>query len=112
MSTLPFQGGVIFRTNPWLYIVYLVYSISRFLGLAGYYRKFIPSFSSIAAPLLQLTQKVASFIWTDACEPAFQRLKQFLCSAPILAHPDFGKEFVLQTDASDYGVGTCNYKDI
>ena len=79
--------------------------IRSFLGLAGYYRKFIPGFSSIAAPLLQLTQKAASFIWTDACEQDFQRLKQLLCSAPILAYPDFGKEFFLQTDASDYGVG-------
>ena len=79
--------------------------VRSFLGLAGYYRKFIPSFSSIAAPLLHLTQKAASFMWTDACEQAFQRLKQLLCSAPILAYPDFGKDFVLQTDASDYGVG-------
>ena len=45
------------------------------------------------------------FIWTDECEHAFQRLKQLLCSAPILAYPDFGNKFVLQTDVSDYGVG-------
>jgi hypothetical protein len=49
--------------------------IRSFLGLAGYYRKFIPGFSSIAMPLLQLTQKAAQFNWTDACEQAFQRLK-------------------------------------
>ena len=73
--------------------------------MAGYYRKFIPGISSIATPLLKLTQKAASFIWTDSCEQAFQRLKQLLCSAPILAYPDFGKNFVLQTDASDNGVG-------
>ena len=79
--------------------------IRSFLGLAGYYHKFIPGFSSIAAPLLQLTQKASSFIWKNACKQAFQRLKQLLCSAPILAYPDFGKDFVLQTDASDYGVG-------
>ena len=66
------------------------------MGLAGYYRKFIRSFSSIAAPLLQLTQNAANFTWTDACEQAFQLLKQLLCSAPILAYPDFGKDFVLQ----------------
>ena len=65
--------------------------IRSFLCLAGYYRKFIPGFSSIAAPLLKLTQKAASFIWTDSWEQAFQRLKQLLCSAPILAYPDFGK---------------------
>ncbi len=48
---------------------------------------------------------MARFIWTDECEHAFQRLKELLCSAPILTYPDFGKEFVLQTNASDYGVG-------
>ena len=79
--------------------------IRSFLGLTGYYRKFIPGFSCIAAPLLQLTQKSVHFNWTDACEQAFQQLKHLLCSAPILAYPDFGQEFILQTDASDYGVG-------
>ena len=79
--------------------------IRSFLGLAGYYRKFIPGFSSIAMPLLQLTQKAAQFNWTDAREQEFQRLKHLLCSAPILAYPDFSQAFILQTDASDYGVG-------
>ena len=79
--------------------------IRSFLGLAGYYRKFIPGFSSIAAPLLQLTQKSAHFNWTDACEQVFKQVKHLLCSAPILAYPHFGQEFILQTDASDYGVG-------
>ena len=65
--------------------------IRNFLGLACYYRKFIPGFSSIAAKLLKLTQKATSFIWTNSCEQAFQRLKQLLCSTPILAYPDFGK---------------------
>ena len=55
--------------------------LRSFLGLAGYYRKFIPGFSSIAAPLLKLTQKAASFIWTNSCEQAFQRIRQLLCSA-------------------------------
>ncbi|CAB4022215.1 Transposon Ty3-G Gag-Pol poly, partial [Paramuricea clavata] len=79
--------------------------IRSFLGLAGYYRKFIPGFSSIAMSLLQLTHKAAQFNWTDAYEQAFQRLKHLLCSAPILAYPDFSQAFILQTDASDYGVG-------
>ena len=65
--------------------------VRSFLDLPGYYRKFIPGFSSIAAPLLHLTQKAASFVRTDVCEQAFQRLKQLLCSAPILAYPDFAK---------------------
>ena len=79
--------------------------IRSFLGLTGYYRKFIPGFSSIAMPLLQLTQKAAQFNWTHACEQVFQRLKHLLCSAPILAYSDFSQAFILQTDASDYGVG-------
>ena len=79
--------------------------ICNFLGLAGYYRTFIPGFSSIPAPLLQLMQKSVHFNWTDACKQAFQQLKHLLCSAPILAYPHCGQEFILQTDASDYGVG-------
>ena len=79
--------------------------VRSFLGLAGYYRKFIPGFSSIPVPLLQLTQKAAHFNWTEACEQAFRNLKHLLCSAPILAYPDFSQEFISQTDASDYGVG-------
>ena len=50
-------------------------------------------------------QKVRRFNWTDACEQAFQCLKHLLCSAPILAYPDFGQEFILQMDVSDYSVG-------
>ena len=54
--------------------------IRSFLGLAGYYRKFIPGFSPIAAPLLQLTQKSAHFNWADACEQVFKQVKHLLCS--------------------------------
>lgn len=82
-----------------------VKDIRSFVGLAGYYRKFIPGFSTVAAPLLKLTQKAAQFLWTSECEISFQTLKQLLCSAPILAYPKFDRNFILQTDASDYGVG-------
>ena len=63
--------------------------LRRFLGMAGFYRRFINSFSTIAKPLNQLTEKEKQFQWTDWCEEAFQQLKQCLVSAPILAFPNF-----------------------
>ena len=57
--------------------------IRSFLGLAGYYRKFIPGFATVAAPLVQLTEKTSSFCWSDECENSFSRLKLLLCSAPM-----------------------------
>ena len=79
--------------------------VRSFLGLAGYYRKFIPDFATVTAPLVRLTQKNTLFNWTDECESSFNRLKGLLCSAPILSYPKFDREFLLQTDASDFGVG-------
>ena len=81
--------------------------VRSFLGLVGYYRKFIPHFASLAAPLTDLTRKVApsEVIWSHECERAFQTLKIALCSDTVLASPDFSKPFLLQTDASDRGVG-------
>ena len=78
-----------------------------FLGLTGYYRKFIPDYASIAAPLTDLTKKNApnQVVWNERCEASFKRLKDLLCSAPVLQSPDFERNFVLQTDASDVGVG-------
>ena len=81
--------------------------VQCFLGLTGYYRKFIPNYASLATPLTNLIRKCApnKVVWTQACEEAFQRLKALLCANPVLRSPDLGKEFVLQTDASDFGVG-------
>ena len=81
--------------------------VRAFLGLTGYYRKFIPEFASQASPLTDLTRKSNpnQVIWTATCQRAFERLKDSLCSSPVLHSPDFTKEFVLQTDASDRGVG-------
>ena len=81
--------------------------IRRFLGLAGYYRRLIPDFASIAAPLSDLTKKSAPNLvqWSSQCDSAFQKLKELLCSHPVLKSPDFSKEFILQTDASERGVG-------
>ena len=79
--------------------------VQHFLGFAGYYRKFVKDFTTIACPLHRLTECTASFIWGDDCKRAFDDLRQSLCSAPILAYPDFNRPFILDTDASDLGIG-------
>ena len=79
--------------------------VRSFLGLAGYYRRFIQDFSSIAAPLTRLTRKEERFIWTDECERSFRMLKERLTSAPILSLPEGHEDFVVYTDASGIGLG-------
>ncbi|KAJ9536520.1 hypothetical protein OSB04_un000272 [Centaurea solstitialis] len=79
--------------------------IRQFLGLAGYYRRFIANFSRIAQPLTTLTQKDKKFVWGEKQEEAFQTLKQKLCNAPILALPEGTDNFVVYCDASHQGVG-------
>lgn len=79
--------------------------IRSFLGLASYYRKFIPSFSEISFPLNQLTRKNQKFIWSDKCENSFHKLREALTSTPVLAYPTRDDPFILDTDASLYGVG-------
>ena len=77
-----------------------VAEICSFLGLAGYYRRFVKGFSTIASPLTKLTRKDVSLVWTDECEKSFQELKTRLTSAPILALPSRSGGFVVYTDAS------------
>ena len=77
----------------------------QFLGLASYYRRFIPQFAKIAHPLHRLTRKDTPFRWSSECQAAFETLKSRLISAPVLAYPDFSKDFVLETDASYVGLG-------
>ncbi|GJU41443.1 putative reverse transcriptase domain-containing protein [Tanacetum coccineum] len=79
--------------------------IHQFLGLAGYYRRFIEGFSKIAKPMTKLTQKKVKFEWGDKQEAAFQLLKQKLCSAPILALPEGSEDFIVYCDASIKGLG-------
>ena len=79
--------------------------LKPFLGLASYYRQFVPGFSKIANPLFALTHKDCSFVWSQKCEDAFNQLKILLTNAPLLVFPDFKKKFVLETDASGLGLG-------
>ena len=79
--------------------------VQQFLGLCNYYRRFVPHFSEIAAPVTALTSKNVTFIWSDESHTSFQRLKQALCSAPLLALPQDEGTFVLDADASDVAVG-------
>lgn len=79
--------------------------VLSFLGLSNYYRKFIPNFSKIASPLYKLTSKDNKFKWTPECETAFRSLKKALTSPPVLAYPQFEKEFSITCDASGQGLG-------
>ena len=80
-----------------------VKQLKRFLGLAGYYRRFVPQFRKIAAPLHKVLKKDAKFLWGEDQEVAFRTLKQKLTSKPILKYPNFLEEIILTTDASNDG---------
>ncbi|KAH9293778.1 hypothetical protein KI387_041016, partial [Taxus chinensis] len=82
-----------------------VHEVRSFMGLAGYYRKFVKDFSKVAAPITSLQKKDRKFIWNDKCETTFKILKSQLTSAPILAVPDPNKNFTVVTDASGEGLG-------
>ena len=82
-----------------------VTEVRSFLGLAGYYRRFIEGFSKIAGPLHCLTRKGVKFEWTDKCEESFQTLKEKLTSAPILTLPEGNKGFEVYSDDSYQGLG-------
>ena len=76
--------------------------VRQFLGLAGYYRKFVPKYSDIARPLTNLTKKDIKFEWTEDCRQTFDMLKQMLIKEPILKYPDPNEPYTLFTDASKY----------
>ena len=81
--------------------------VRLFLGLVGWYRRFIPQFATLATPLTNLTCKLARnpADWSEECERAFQGLKERLCSSPVLQSPDFERRFLVQVDASGVGLG-------
>ncbi|KAJ3641514.1 hypothetical protein Zmor_028019 [Zophobas morio] len=81
------------------------HELRSFLGLCTYYRRFVEGYADIAAPLHQLMEQKATFKWSSTCEMAFKRLKTALCTSPILAYPRDKGMFVLDTDASNSGIG-------
>ena len=85
--------------------------LMRFLGMAGFYRKFCPNFSAVTEPLIRLINKREKFVWCDTCQKAFQELKALLNSALVLAAPDFNAPFKLAVDASDVAAGAVLLKD-
>ena len=80
-------------------------SVRQFLGFVGYYWRFIPSFADIAEPLVALTGKDVPFVWRPECTTAFLLLRDALVRAPILAFPTESGDYVLDTDASNFGLG-------
>jgi len=79
--------------------------LRSFLGTVGYYRKFINNFAMLAAPLNKLLRKNVSFTWTEEQQSSFDKLKNSIIQAPILAFPDYNKQFIIRTDASKDGLG-------
>jgi len=82
-----------------------VTDVRSFLGFTGFYRYFIPGYSSIARPLLNLTKKATVWSWDEPEKKAFEMLKTLMCERPVLTQPNYDKPFILHMDASSYGVG-------
>ena len=80
-------------------------SVRQFLGFVGYYRRFIPKFADVATPLVYLTGKDVPFVWDSNCSAAFHELRAALIDAPILAFPTETGQYILDTDASNFGLG-------
>ncbi|OMJ22103.1 Retrovirus-related Pol polyprotein from transposon [Smittium culicis] len=80
-------------------------TLRRFLGMTSFCRSFIDNFTELAAPLYTLLQKDKAFDWDSDCETSFQKLKNAMISAPVLAHPDTSKPYIMYTDASNVGIG-------
>ena len=82
-----------------------VMEVRSFLGLAGYYRRFVQDFARIASPLTKLTKKGVPFGWNNACEAIFQNLKERLVTAPVLTVPESSEGHVIYSDVSMKGLG-------
>ncbi|GBN48060.1 Transposon Ty3-G Gag-Pol polyprotein, partial [Araneus ventricosus] len=89
-----------------------IHDLRSFLGLCTYYRRFVKNFSTIARPLHKLTETKSNFNWTEECEKSFNSLKQALTSSPILTYPRTNKDFILDTDASNEGIGAVLSQNI
>lgn len=88
-----------------------VKELRSFLGLSGYYRKFVKNYGVIAKPLTNFLRKGVVYVWTEVTEQAFQTLKKSLVTAPVLTLPDFKKKFIVETDVSDAGIGAVLLQD-
>lgn len=86
-----------------------VKQVRSFLGMCGWYQRFIPNYAAIAAPVTDRLKK-GRFVWTEEARQGFEKLKLSLVSAPVLSHPDFSRPFVIQCDASATGVGSVLYQ--
>ena len=82
-----------------------VTEVRSFLGLASYYRRFVKGFSMTATPMTRLPQKNVKFVWSEKCQASYEKLKAFLTEAPVLTQPNYGKEYVIFSDASLNGLG-------
>ena len=89
-----------------------VTEVKRFLGLCSYYRRFVKDFASISKPLTRLTEKNVPFVWTDDCQQSFETLKLALISSPVMAYPSSSATFILDTDASNVGIGAVLSQNI
>ncbi len=85
--------------------------VHNFLGLAGYYRRFVKGFSMLASPLTKLLRKDVKFQWTDKCQQSFHELKRCLTKAPVLTLPTPGKEYTVYNDASHNRLGCVLMQD-
>ena len=81
-----------------------VIEVRSFLGLAGYYRRFVKGFSMTVAPMTRLLQKNVKFEWSEKCQANFEKLKAFLTEAPVLTQSTYGKEYVIFSDESLSGL--------
>lgn len=84
--------------------------VRRFIGMVGWYRRFIKDFSSMASPITDLMSSKRKFEWTDEADEAFEVLKRPLYTAPVFSHPDFSKPFIIQWDASSVGIDSVLYQ--
>jgi hypothetical protein len=83
----------------------IVHQVYNLLGLVGYYRRFILNFSKISKPITEVLNKGTKYVWSEACDEAFQTLKKLLTTSPVLAQPDIAKSFNVYCDASDTRLG-------
>ena len=88
-----------------------VTKVRSFLGLAGYYFRFVPGFSVIASSLTRLIRKGVKFEWDDKCQSSFERLKEILVKAPVLNQPTLGRDYTMYSDASRRGLGCVLMQD-